>query len=100
MPEYDFFGTLREELAQLRRELDAAGVRETVLSLSQRFNTRQDEMLAALWRSSKRHGETLAVFGRELAAQTEREAARQSGPDAGEHGGTGALTGAPTGEST
>ena len=36
------------------------------------------ETLAALWRASKRHGETLGVFLQDLNQQHERDIARQS----------------------
>ena len=79
MPEYDFFATVREELHQLRLELDTAGAHEAVQALVQQLRIPADEALAVLWRASKRHGETLAVFGHELASQLERETARQEG---------------------
>lgn len=75
MPEYDFAATMREEVEQLRRELVSPDVRPAVAELARRFGTSDDEALAALWRASKRHGETLAVFASELRGQLERESA-------------------------
>jgi len=76
MPEYDFFRTVREELNQLQKELAAPGVRDLITSIAARLGVSHEEALAALWRASKRHGETLAVFGTELHSQFERETAR------------------------
>ena len=79
MPEYDFATGVREELEQLRKELAAPGTAEAVRALAQRFNAGEHEMLAALWRASKRHGETLTVFAGELNAQFQREAPAATG---------------------
>jgi hypothetical protein len=75
MPEYDFAATMRQEVEQLRRELASEDVRPALTELARRFGASEEEALAALWRASKRHGETLAVFAGELKAQFEREAA-------------------------
>jgi hypothetical protein len=80
MPEYDFAATVREEVEQLRRELADPDVPPALREMAQRFGTSEPEALAALWRASKRHGETLAVFAGELRAQFEREHAAGS-PD-------------------
>jgi predicted naringenin-chalcone synthase len=79
MPEYDFFRTVREDLGQLSRELTQPGVREAIDSLATRLGASREEMLAVLWRSSKRHGETLSAFVLELNEQSQRETARASG---------------------
>jgi Flp pilus assembly protein TadB len=79
MPEYDFAATMREEVEQLRREIGAPDVRPALNEMAQRFQVSEDEALAALWRASKRHGETLSVFIGELRAQFEREAAQTAG---------------------
>jgi molybdopterin converting factor small subunit len=76
MPEYDFFATVRNELQALRQELAAAGVREMIAEVAQRLGASEEETLAAMWRASKRHGETMAVFSQELRNQFAREAAR------------------------
>jgi hypothetical protein len=81
MPEYDFAATVREEVEQLRRELAAPEVGPALQEMGQHFGISREEALAALWRASKRHGETLAVFAGELRAQFEREQAA-GGPDA------------------
>lgn len=78
MPEYDFYATVRADLDQLQQELSADGVRDRVIAEAGRLGVEADVALAALWRASKRHGETLGVFLNELAAQTEREQARTS----------------------
>jgi hypothetical protein len=78
MPEYDFYATLRGDLEQLSKELDTEGVSQGIDSLASRLGVPRDRVLAALWRSSKRHGETLPVFLSELTAQDERERARKT----------------------
>jgi hypothetical protein len=83
MPEYDFAASVREELDQLRKELTAPGLGDALTELGPRFAADERELLPALWRASKRHGETLTVFAGELRQQFAREAAR-----AGEAGGT------------
>jgi hypothetical protein len=79
MPEYDFAATMREEVEQLRREIGAPDLRAGLSEMAQRFQVSEEEALAALWRASKRHGETLSVFVGELRGQFEREAAQASG---------------------
>jgi len=79
MPEYDFAATMREEVEQLRREMGAPDLRPALSEMAQRFQVTEEEALAALWRASKRHGETLSVFVGELRAQFEREAAQAAG---------------------
>jgi Flp pilus assembly protein TadB len=94
MPEYDFAATMREEVEQLRRETGAPDLRPALSEMAQRFQVTEEEALAALWRASKRHGETLSVFIGELRAQFEREAAQAAGVSgaagAGGAGGAGA----------
>jgi hypothetical protein len=92
MPEYDFAATMQEEVEQLRRELAAPEVRPALTEMARRFETSEEEALAALWRASKRHGETLAVFAGELKAQFEREAAE--GADEATEGADDATEGA------
>jgi hypothetical protein len=75
MAEYDFAATVREEVEQLRRELTVEDLRPALSEMAGRFGVSEAEALAALWRASKRHGETLLVFAGELKAQFEREAA-------------------------
>jgi hypothetical protein len=99
MPEYDFAATMQEEVEQLRRELAAPEVRPALTEMARRFGTSEEEALAALWRASKRHGETLAVFSGELKAQFEREAAAgadeaAAGTDDATAGGAAASKGA------
>jgi Flp pilus assembly protein TadB len=89
MPEYDFAATMREEVEQLRREIGAPDLRAGLSEMAQRFQVSEEEALAALWRASKRHGETLSVFVGELRGQFEREAAQAAGA-AGAAGGAGA----------
>ncbi|HEX2515998.1 MAG TPA: hypothetical protein VH257_14925 [Chloroflexota bacterium] len=79
MPEYDFAATMREEVEQLRREIGAPDLRAGLSEMAQRFQVSEEEALAALWRASKRHGETLSVFVGELRGQFEREAAQAAG---------------------
>ncbi|MGH2350869.1 MAG: hypothetical protein ACRDI2_05785 [Chloroflexota bacterium] len=79
MPEYDFATTVREELEQLTKELATPNTGEAIREMAQRFGASEPEMLAALWRASKRHGETLLVFAGELRAQFERETAAATG---------------------
>ncbi|HEX2033932.1 MAG TPA: hypothetical protein VHS99_07090 [Chloroflexota bacterium] len=79
MPEYNFAATVQEEIAQLSRELGAEEVRQAIHEMAQRFGTADDVILAALWRASKRHGETLTVFVDELRGQFERETAAAEG---------------------
>jgi hypothetical protein len=76
MPEYDFAASVREELEQLRKELAAPGLDDALAELGPRFAADERELLPALWRASKRHGETLTVFAGELKQQFAREAAR------------------------
>ena len=78
MPEYDFYATVRADLAQLEKELDAEGVSEGLDAVATRLGVSRERALGAIWRSSKRHGETLSVFVGELKAQTERETARKA----------------------
>jgi len=78
MPEYDFYATVKSDLDQLTKELDAEGVSERIDSLASRLGVSRERALAAAWRSSKRHGETMAVFLEELKQQDERETARKS----------------------
>ena len=78
MPEYNFINSVREELGQIRQEASAAGVREMIDEVARRLSASYDETLAALWRASKRHGETLSVFLQDLRQQHEREVARQT----------------------
>jgi hypothetical protein len=93
MPEYDFAATVREEVEQLRRELASPEVRPALDEMARRFGTSEEEALAALWRASKRHGETLLAFAGELRAQFEREAAEGEAGDAGSAGEAGATGG-------
>ena len=79
MPEYDFFATVRADLAALEKELDAEGVSESLDTVATQLGVSRERALGAIWRSSKRHGETIGVFIQELKLQTERETARQSG---------------------
>ena len=79
MPEYDFYATVRADLAALEKELDAEGVSEGLDAVAKRLGVSRERALGAIWRSSKRHGETIAVFIQELNQQTERETARQTG---------------------
>jgi hypothetical protein len=90
MPEYDFAATMREEVEQLRREIGAPDLRAGLSEMAQRFQVSEEEALAALWRASKRHGETLSVFVGELRGQFEREAAQAAGA-AGAAGAPGAA---------
>jgi hypothetical protein len=78
MPEYDFYATVRSDLDQLQKELAEEGVQGSVDKLAERLGVPSPVALAAAWRASKRHGETLGVFLSELGAQTQRETARQS----------------------
>lgn len=75
MPDYDFYASLREDLARVQQEIGAPGVRDAVREIAQRAGAGEPETLAALWRTSKRHGETLAVFAQELRNQLQRETA-------------------------
>lgn len=79
MAEYDFISTVREDLVQLGKELAKPGVSESIDSLASKFGVNREQMLAALWRSAKRHGEILSTFVTELSDQSERETARASG---------------------
>ena len=79
MPEYDFYATVRADLAQLEKELDAECVSDGIDTVAARLGVARERALAALWRASKRHGESLGVFVGELKQQTERETARQTG---------------------
>ena len=79
MAEYDFASGVREELEHLRRELAAPDMAESVRELAARFGADEQHMLAALWRASKRRGESLTVFAGELRAQFQRETAAASG---------------------
>jgi hypothetical protein len=78
MPEYDFYATVRSDLAQLEKELDAEGVSDGLDAVAAHLGVSRERALAALWRSSKRHGEMLGVFIGELKQQTERETARKA----------------------
>ncbi len=75
MAEYDFFATLREELNQIEREADAPGVHDAVRDFAQATGTTEARALAAFWRASKRHGESLEAFATEVREQRERELA-------------------------
>ena len=79
MPEYDFYATLRSDLAALDNELDAEGVNDGIDAVAAHLAAPRERVLAALWRSSKRHGESVGVFVSELKQQVERETARRSG---------------------
>ena len=79
MPEYDFYATVRSDLAQLEKELDAEGVDDGIDTVAAHLGVPRERALAALWRGSKRHGEALSVFIGELKQQTERETTRQTG---------------------
>ena len=78
MPEYDFLATVKQDLDQLNKELDAQDVSDRIDALATRLGVPRERALAALWRASKRHGETISVFLDELKTQTERETARQA----------------------
>ncbi len=75
MAEYDFFATLREELNQIEREADGPGVHDAVRDFAQATGTTEARALAAFWRASKRHGESLEAFATEVREQREREIA-------------------------
>jgi molybdopterin converting factor small subunit len=75
MAEYDFFATLREELNQIEREADGPGVHDAVRDFAQATGTTEARALAAFWRASKRHGESLEAFATEVREQRERELA-------------------------
>ena len=77
MPEYAFVASVRQEVEQLTAELAAPDVSQGIDEVAQRLGTPREVALAALWRASKRHGETLSVFLHELHNQHEREVARQ-----------------------
>ena len=79
MPEYDFYATLRSDLAALEKELDAEGVSDGIDTVAAHLGVPRERVLAALWRSSKRHGESIGVFIGELKQQVERETARKTG---------------------
>ena len=70
--------SVREELEQIRQELADANTRQMIDEVARRLGANYDETLAALWRASKRHGETLGVFLQDLEQQHERDVARQS----------------------
>ena len=78
MPEYDFYATVKGDLDQLIKEMDADGLDDGINAVAKRLGVPRERALAALWRASKRHGETLSVFVGELKQQDERETARQS----------------------
>lgn len=80
MPEYDFSANLQEDLDTLHAELSHPDLPGAITDLSRRFGVTEAEMTAALWRTSKRHGETIAVFARELHEQFQREVARTGEP--------------------
>jgi hypothetical protein len=94
MPDYDFAATMREEVEQLRRETSAPELRPALAEMAQHFQVSEEEALAALWRASKRHGETIAVFIGELRTQFEREAAQATGATAGAAGASGSESAA------
>jgi hypothetical protein len=79
MPEYDFYASVKADLEQLSKELDADGVSGSIDAAAQRLGVPRERALAALWRASKRHGEALSVFLSELGQQDERERARKAG---------------------
>jgi hypothetical protein len=83
MPEYDFAASVREELDQLGRELAAPAIQDGLAEMGRRFGVGERELLPALWRASKRHGETLTTFIDELRNQFAREAARATGDTGG-----------------
>jgi NAD(P)-dependent dehydrogenase (short-subunit alcohol dehydrogenase family) len=78
MPEYDFYATVKADLDQLTKEMDAEDLSAGIDAVAKRLGVPRERALAALWRASKRHGETLSVFLSELKQQDEREAARKS----------------------
>lgn len=78
MPEYDFYATVKADLDQLTKEMDAEDLSAGIDAVAKRLGVPRERALAALWRASKRHGETLSVFLSELKQQDERETARQS----------------------
>jgi hypothetical protein len=75
MPEYDFMNNVRGDIELLRKEMSAPGVEEMIREVAQRTGASEREALAALWRTSRRHGETLGVFVAELRDQFARETA-------------------------
>jgi len=77
MPEYAFVASVQQEIGQLTAELSAPDVSQGIDEVAQRLGISREVALAALWRASKRHGETLPVFLGELRTQHEREVARQ-----------------------
>lgn len=78
MPEYDFYATVKADLDQLTKEMDAEDLSAGIDAVAKRLGVPRERALAALWRASKRHGETLSVFLSELKQQDERETARKS----------------------
>ncbi|MGI8422759.1 MAG: hypothetical protein ACR2NO_01345 [Chloroflexota bacterium] len=79
MPEYDFYASVRADLVQLEKELDAEGVSGGIDAVATRLGVSRERTLATVWRCSKRHGEAVSVFIQELRQQVERETARQTG---------------------
>lgn len=75
MAEYDFFATIREELNQLKREVDGVGVSDEVHALASAHGVSAQIAFAAMWRASKRHGQSLEAFAKEMRDQHERERA-------------------------
>lgn len=75
MATYDFIATLREELNQIEREADGAGVADAVRACAAAYGVSEHVAFAAFWRASKRHGESLAAFAAEVREQQTRELA-------------------------
>ena len=90
MPEYDFAATMREEVEQLRREIGAPDLRPALSEMAQRFQVSEEEALAALWRASKRHGETLSRLCRASCGRSSSGKRRSAGGDAAPSGAAGA----------
>ncbi|HEU5318271.1 MAG TPA: hypothetical protein VFX49_19320 [Chloroflexota bacterium] len=78
MPEYDFYASVKADLDQLSKELDVEGVSDAIDAAAKRLGIPRERALAAIWRASKRHGESVSVFLSELKQQDERERARSA----------------------
>jgi hypothetical protein len=75
MADYDFLSALREELNQIVREAHAPGVEDAVRAFAVANGVSEQLALAAFWRASKRHGESLETFASEVRDQHQRQLA-------------------------
>jgi hypothetical protein len=71
--QHDYIARVREEVANLERELAEAGARDDLNAIAGRLGLPSDLAIAAVFRAGRRSGLTLSLMVKELAAQLDRE---------------------------